>query len=562
MLRNTLERYAKKFLLLKHAARWYYSRTGYYNWRVVLEKDHHWQDALGKAQKGPGILIATSIGFHLPSVTMESLLAVALTLRNARVHFLLCDAALPACMACEIGWYPDQRKFVENGPSKFFCKNCFGPAHTMFQSLGLETHRYSAFLTPENREQAKNLSSSIPFDEIGKFALDGCAVGEHALAGALRFFARGTLQGEPSAEPVLRRYFNAALLSVFAMGNLLRKHNFQTAVFNHGIYVPQGLIGEVCRRENVRVVNWNPAYRKKCFIFSHHETYHHTMSTEPVEKWKDIHWNQKLDNKLTDYLKSRWKGTYDWIKFHKEPNSKLSEIVKTLGLDPSKPCVGLLTSVVWDAVLHYPSNAFPSMSDWIMETIRYFSRREDLQLIIRVHPAEIHGALPSRQRVVDEVKKLFGNLPENIKIIPPESNISTYLMMLNCDAALIYNTKTGIELAAMGLPIVVAGEAWIRNKGFSISVEKPDEYFAILDKLPFRERIPDEDSERAKKYAYHFFFRRMIPLECIRPHKGWPPYKIELTGLQDLMPGSSRGLDIICDGILQGTDFIYPDKWE
>ena len=36
--------------------------------------------------------------------------------------------------------------------------------------------------------------------------------------------------------------------------NLLRRIHFDCAVFHHGIYVPQGIIGEVARHERVRVV--------------------------------------------------------------------------------------------------------------------------------------------------------------------------------------------------------------------------------------------------------------------------------------------------------------------
>jgi hypothetical protein len=63
---------------------------------------------------------------------------------------------------------------------------------------------------------------------------------------------------------------------------------------------------------------------------------------------------------------------------------------------------------------------------------------------------------------------------------------------------------------------------------------------------------------RARLYAYHFFFRRMIPLKFMEPTGGNPPYRLRLTALDGLAPGSSRGLDIICDGILKGEDFIYP----
>ncbi len=67
-----------------------------------------------------------------------------------------------------------------------------------------------------------------------------------------------------------------------------------------------------------------------------------------------------------------------------------------------------------------------------------------------------------------------------------------------------------------------------------------------------------ETTLRAKKYAYHFFFRRMIPVEFVEP-TGIDniPYRISLESLHDLLPGRSRGLDTICEGITRGADFIY-----
>jgi len=67
-----------------------------------------------------------------------------------------------------------------------------------------------------------------------------------------------------------------------------------------------------------------------------------------------------------------------------------------------------------------------------------------------------------------------------------------------------------------------------------------------------------ETTLRAKKYAYHFFFRRMIPVEFVEP-TGIEniPYRINIQSLKDLLPGRSKGLDTICDGIMSGADFIY-----
>jgi hypothetical protein len=63
--------------------------------------------------------------------------------------------------------------------------------------------------------------------------------------------------------------------------------------------------------------------------------------------------------------------------------------------------------------------------------------------------------------------------------------------------------------------------------------------------------------QRARKYAYHFFFRRMIPLEFFESTESRKAYTITLRSLEDVRPGMSSGLDTVCDGILKGSDFIY-----
>ena len=530
----------------------------YPRWDRVLRRDQsQWRAAVKEAQDGPRVLIATSFGGHLPCVHLETTLAVALTLRGARVHLLLCDGLLPACQQAEVGMFDDPRSFTKTGPQGEQCASCFPPSEPVYRSLGLPVHRYGELLHADEAREAQERSRAIPYDAIKDFRYDDIAVGEHALAGALRFFARGDFEGDGEAEPVLRRYLEAAFLTVFAIRRLVRSAKLDIACLNHGIYVPQGLVAETAHAEGVRVVTWNPAYRKGCFIFSHDETYHHALLEEPVTTWEGIPWSERMDAEVLDYLESRRKGTRDWIWFHERPEEDLNAIQHSLGLDLSKPTIGLLTNVIWDAQLHYRANAFPTMMDWILETIRYFENRPDLQLVIRVHPAEIRGTVPSRQRVVEEIERLYGRLPDNTTVIPPESRVSTYTVMDQCNTVLIYGTKTGVELTARGIPVIVGGEAWIRNKGLTMDASTTQEYHALLDRLPLAERLDEESTRRARKYAYHFFFRRMIPIHAMRPTGEWPPYRMALRSLRGLLPGRDRGLDVVCKGILQGEDFVY-----
>jgi hypothetical protein len=537
--------------------------TGQPDWGSILAPDREeWEQALTAAKGGPKVLVATSVGSHLAGTTLESALAAALTLRGAEVEVLLCDSALPACLAADVTWYPDQRQFSRHGPSLDLCRGCFDSGARVFRELGLKVRRYSEHLSTEDLELAARLASEVPPSEIPQYKLAGLSVGEHALAGALRFYARATLDGEPEAETVLRRYFHAAVLTCLATRALLRRVHYEVAMFHHGIYVPQGLIGECCRQAGLRVVNWNPAYRKQCFIFSHGETYHHTLMTEPTESWENMPWSKRLEGGLLKYLESRWKGTQDWIWFHDRPTEDIDKIGQEIGVDFSRPCVGLLTNVMWDAQLHYPANAFPNMLEWVLSTIEWFARRPELQLIIRAHPAELRGSLVSRQPIVAEIRHRFPSLPPNVFVIGPESQVSTYAVMARCNAVLIYGTKTGVELASIGIPVIVAGEAWIRNKGLTMDAASAADYFSLLDRLPLPAAMPESQLQRARRYAYHFFFRRMIPLEFMEPMRADVPYRLALRSFRELAPGVSRGLDVICDGILENRPFIFPAETE
>jgi hypothetical protein len=556
--KQLIRRFPRVWRASRLLRRWYHARfDAYPDWKPILQGNEAWWTAAREAARGgPRVLMASAIGSYAHAITLESALAAALTLRGAEVHALLCDGALTACAECDVSLYPNVATFASHGPTRDLCRDCRWPAERVYAQLGLKVHRYSDWLTPEDRAEASRIAARLPAADIPTFRWDGVSIGEHAHAGALRFFATGSLAEEAQGERVLRRYLEAALLTAFATRRLMRSVGFSSTVFTHGIYVPWGIVGEVARQETVRVSNWNVAYRKRRFIFSHDDTYHHTLMTEPPEYWENLELSAGQERELMKYLSSRREGLFDWIVFHRPTTVDRTEIARQAGVDTSKPIVGLLTSVSWDAQLHYPANAFPNMLEWLVQTCEYFGTRPDLQLLIRVHPAEISGFPPSRQPIMRELRKRLPVLSPNIIIVPPESGMSTYGLMSLCNAVIIYNTKTGVELTSVGQPVIVAGEAWIRNKGITLDASSPQEYRKILDCLPFPGGLEPARLARARRYAYHFFFNRMIPLPFIEPKAGYPIYKLKLEKLEQLLPGASPGLDTICNGILGLGPFV------
>jgi hypothetical protein len=527
---------------------------------LIATNPELWADGLRRAETGPRVLLATAIGGHPQFTVVESALAAALTLRGARADILVCDGVLPGCQRAKV-IAPTPSELVNYGITERVCPGCLNRARMVFNMPGLNMLEFSAFLKSEDRAFAREVARILPADQLERYVYDGLPIGEHAKAGALRYYGIGDLALEAEGELVLRRYVEASLLTAFAMRRALKRGGYDFVVTNHGIYVPHGIISAVARQRGVPVAAWNTAYRRQCAIFSHGDTYHHTLMEEPTSAWEDMPWSQAHENEIMSYLISRRGGARDWIWFNRDGDEDVDRFAAEVGLDWSKPVIGMLSNVVWDAQLHYPANAFPDMLSWIQQTIAWFAARPDLQLLIRIHPGELAppgGVTKSRQPAVEEIRKGFPELPKNVFVVPPENPLSTYAAMDRCDSVIIYGTKTGVELTSFGTPVIVAGEAWIRNKGLTRDAASVDDYFAILDTLPAGHRLDEATTRRARKYAYHFFFRRMVPLPFLDyVADTWPPFRIGIDRLDDLLPGRHPGLDVLCDGILKGKPFIY-----
>ncbi|MCC7367950.1 MAG: hypothetical protein IT306_05985, partial [Chloroflexi bacterium] len=171
------------------------------DWTAILDTNRPlWEDARRRAATGPAVLVATMIGGYHAGSIFESMLSVALTLRGVRVHTLLCDMALPGCQRAEFTDIPDPRIIVDYKLPSVLCGGCYHAGQYCYDPLELPSHRIGSLTTDAEKQEARALAASIPFDEIPHWSYDGLPVGEHAYAGALRYYARGDLGAAPYGE--------------------------------------------------------------------------------------------------------------------------------------------------------------------------------------------------------------------------------------------------------------------------------------------------------------------------------------------------------------------------
>lgn len=504
------------------------------------------------------ILIAVGAGGLKFNVKLETLIGTALAMRNASVEFLICDKLLDGCLMSTIGQFQNKDEYIKN-KNKNLCNQCFNSGNFYLTNTGLPVNylgnyiddeflkRFNIFFYKKYKDYSLLNLEKIKFENIN--------IGEHAKAGALRFLAKGELN--VSDKLVLLNFVKSSFLSYFAFNNLLKKKKFDLVFLNHGIYVPQGIFVDVAKLNKIKIVTWCASSRKSRFIFSHKDTYHRTLLNEPVSNWENINFKIKEKNMIQSYIKSRETGKNDWIYFHNpKPDFDIKNFFKRRNISQKKKIVTLLTNVIWDAQIHFQKNIFENMMDWIIKTINFY-KNTNTQLLIRVHPAELTGSIPSNQSVLETLREKNISLSKNIFLVGPEEKISTYILCKKSDLIIIYGTKMGFEVATFGKPVITAGEAWVRNKNISYDPNSQREYFNWLKRFK-KLKVNKERKERALRYAFHYFFRRSIvfnSFECFTEKK--LHIKFTNNSIKNLINNSDLGLDIVCEGILNDYEFFF-----
>jgi hypothetical protein len=533
------------------------SNYNYPNWKILLNNLN-----FNKIKNQKKVLIATSTGGHRLALSSEILFGLSLKARGASVDFLLCDQALSTCSQAVSGDFTN-KEFEKEGVKKK-CAFCWNVGYDSLNIAGFKCLKYSDYFSEDDEFKIQKIIKSVKIEKIRSFTLNGTKVGEHVYAGTLRFFAKGHINLNTEEINVLKKYFYSGLKTYFISRNIFKKKKYDVVLLNHGIYIPQGVIAEVAKQLKLRVVTWFTSYKNKTYLLSHNETFHKSLLNEKKDDWFNLKIDKNKNKVLRNYIESRKYGTNDWIFFHNKNPKFNFNLKKYLKVNSNEEFVSLFTNVVWDAQLLYDQNIFNNMIEWLIETIGFFIKIKKI-LVIRAHPAEVSGTLVSKQKIFDEIIKVYKKIPDNIVFIHPEDPISSYAIIKKSQFCIIYASTIGIEIAAMGKAVITGGEAWIKNKNISFDPKTKKEYFEIIRKLIKDPAVAKDKKSNALKYAYYFFFKRMIPVNMINDgfnSQNLNNFNIKTDNMKKIFRGPIADLGIakICDGILENKEFIYDNQ--
>lgn len=495
---------------------------------------------------GKRVLFMCLKGSWKPTVAWEFSVATALRLRGAECTFLLCDEVFPKC---------DVK--VHYNATFTRCWSCHTQSRLFARHAGLPTLWLSRFIAAEERDQLARVAFETPYEQLDTLSVNGIAIDYTVKPSLVRFFRRGTIDGSEHSQRVHREFVHAAMLAATALPRVLDQVQPEVVVTVNGKFFAENILFQLCCARQIDVYTYEWGKVRNTVTVAHNRV---SVDWENPGAWQAVRDRDLLPHQRDEieaYVRDRRAGRRVALQYHPNPVEDDAAVAAAVGLQTGKRLFVLFANIVWDSAVQYKDAGFKNMFDWLRLTIDFFARHPEANLVVRLHPAETKIAADvTQEKSMDYLRTVFPTLPDNVRLIPPESDVSSYKLIDLADAVLVYTSTIGLESALERKPTVVCGITHYWQKGFTVDVTSERDYYAALEGLIAAGEPPDLDWAAAWKYAYVFFFKSMVPDVFLTPGADGLPDDFSLRDPAALAPGADGAVDRICDALLHSGDVL------
>ncbi|MGI8422705.1 MAG: hypothetical protein ACR2NO_01070, partial [Chloroflexota bacterium] len=276
----------------------------------------------------------------------------------------------------------------------------------------------------------------------------------------------------------------------------------------------------VCVAGGVPVVQYVNTQSLNGFAFKRYRwgTRHQHPFSLAAETWKSVRrttWSAEDEESLMrtlseSYVSGTW---FDRKRLHQDKRIKpVEEVRRQLELDPEKKTVVVFSHVLWDATFFYGTSLFDDYETWLTQTIRAACANPRVNWVVKLHPDLVwklkQEGYRGELRDLVAMRAAVGALPDHVKVVLPDTDISTYTFFSLTDVCLTVRGTIGIEMACHGVPVLTAGTGRYSGLGFTIDSGTRDEYLARLASIEDTLPLTDAQIHLARRYAHALFVLR------------------------------------------------------
>jgi hypothetical protein len=308
-------------------------------------------------------------------------------------------------------------------------------------------------------------------------------------------------------------FLQTALTNYEQVKMLHTKNGYDAFYFSHGIYCTWQPVVAFCEANHVRYICYDRAKRTGSANFN---------INQPSPDWSFNHaWDRYANRQLTaaeeqkvsEYLGERELQKGDVYSYNAAAKAAdINALKKELGIPEGRKVITIFTNLIWDAANVARDIAFSSALDCIVATIKQYDGNDQVQVVVRAHPAE--KVLGTKERYGNLVRDAFHQqLPSNVTIIEPEMEVNSFSVIELSDIGVVNTSTVGLEFAMMGKPIILISETNYRNKGFTYDATSTTHYFELMTHLLQTGALLPDQVKLSRKYFYMmmFLYQQQMP---------------------------------------------------
>lgn len=364
----------------------------------------------------------------------------------------------------------------------------------------LRLGKVNAKSIPRSKVATDLAARQTSLDELFQFQYEGLEFGQIVLGCMYRYYKSLTFADD--ALVVAKQLLETALRNYECVKALCDQHKYDFAMFSHGIYVTWQPVAEFCQRTGLDYVCYDRAKTQNTGNFN---------VNRPSPDWSfDSAWKRYAERELTA-SESEWvkryldqRETQDGDVYSYNPVGRADSIANErtrLGIPLDSKVITIFTNLIWDAANVARDIAFDNCLDCIIQTITHFANHDNVQVVVRSHPAE--AVLGTEQQYGGLVRAHFGSqLPSNVTLVEPADKVNSFTMIEMSDLGVVNTSTVGLEMAILEKPIILISETHYRDKGFTYDVNSASEYFELTERLLKTGELRQDQSQIARKYFY------------------------------------------------------------
>ena len=396
----------------------------------------------------------------------------------------------------------------------------------------------------------------------------GVHVGRFTIATTLRILKVGQLDfTDPYIRAKLRDRLEFSVLHTLRTNEVLKEIKPDCVLLMDRGYSGWGEVFDLAINQGIDTINWILGYKSNRLVVKRYHSGNErehplSPSAESSQRLCAIPWKPEYGHRVREELFQCYQKQ-DWFsvvgtQFDKQILSR-QMTRQALGLSSDKKVAVIFPHILWDGSFFFGKDLFDDYTQWFVETIRAASANSRLQWVVKLHPAHLvkakQGNDLGRPAELDVIEGVFGSLPDHVKLVYPDTDLSTFSLFEIADYAVTVRGTVGIEAALFGVSVVTAGTGRFDRRGFTLDSNTRQEYLHKLETLETYARLSKEQIELAERYAYGVFLCRPLSLSSVsleypRDGKATPKVTVHCQTRQQWLasPEMRQLADWIADG--------------